>query len=157
MYTIQINEHILHVSEEQLDQMNISKIGTDRYHIIHHNKNYQFTISDISIENKSVDLEIKKVKKKVFIQSPVQQLIQTLGYNSSKSKLSSALLAPMPGMVLEVKVQPGNNVKKGDHLITLEAMKMENILKATHDGIIREINIIKGDKVEKNMVLITFE
>jgi biotin carboxyl carrier protein len=64
--------------------------------------------------------------------------------------------APMPGLIFEIKVQEGDEVKKGDTLVILEAMKMENILKSPGDGIIKEIRIKKGDSVEKNQVLIQF-
>ncbi|MCC7050886.1 MAG: acetyl-CoA carboxylase biotin carboxyl carrier protein subunit, partial [Bacteroidia bacterium] len=57
----------------------------------------------------------------------------------------------------EAKVKEGDKVTKGDALMVLEAMKMENILKSPGDGIIKKINVSKGQAVEKNTVLITFE
>lgn len=63
----------------------------------------------------------------------------------------------MPGLVMNIVVSEGDEVKKGDHLITLEAMKMENILKASHDGKIKTLNVRKSDPVEKNQLLLTFE
>ncbi|MBK8298809.1 MAG: hypothetical protein IPK91_16340 [Saprospiraceae bacterium] len=62
----------------------------------------------------------------------------------------------MPGVVLEILVAPDATVLKGDPLIVLEAMKMENILRATHDGVVKNIFVLKGDKVEKNKILISF-
>ncbi|MNR65826.1 2-oxoglutarate carboxylase large subunit [compost metagenome] len=64
--------------------------------------------------------------------------------------------APMPGLVLNVMVQEGQEVGKGDNLLVLEAMKMENIIKSPDSGIVKKILITKGDKVEKNEVLIQF-
>ena len=54
-------------------------------------------------------------------------------------------------------VQPGQTVAKGDGLLILEAMKMENMLKAEEEGIIKSVNVSVGDAVEKNNVLIDFE
>lgn len=62
----------------------------------------------------------------------------------------------MPGMVLNILVTEGQEVKKGDALIILEAMKMENILKSPTDGTIKKIAITKGFAVEKNQLLIQF-
>ena len=59
-------------------------------------------------------------------------------------------------MVLNVLVKEGDDVKKGDALIILEAMKMENILKSPSDGHIKKIAINKGLAVEKNQILIQF-
>jgi biotin carboxyl carrier protein len=64
--------------------------------------------------------------------------------------------APMPGLVLDVRVSEGEAVKKGDAIIVLEAMKMENIIKSPTDGIIKKISVKKGVAVEKNQVLIHF-
>ena len=62
----------------------------------------------------------------------------------------------MPGMVLNILVNEGDTIKKGDPLIVLEAMKMENILKSPTDGVIKKIPINKGVAVEKNQLLIQF-
>jgi biotin carboxyl carrier protein len=58
---------------------------------------------------------------------------------------------------LKVIVESGQKIQKGDAMLILEAMKMENILKAPSDGVIKKIQILKGDKVEKNQVLIRME
>jgi biotin carboxyl carrier protein len=62
----------------------------------------------------------------------------------------------MPGLVLEVRVKVGDTVKKGDPLLVLEAMKMENILKSPADGIIQKVHVQKSAAVEKNQTLINF-
>jgi biotin carboxyl carrier protein len=62
----------------------------------------------------------------------------------------------MPGLVLSVLVKEGDEVKKGDNLFVLEAMKMENIIKSPADVTIKSIKIKASDKVEKNQVLIQF-
>jgi len=67
-----------------------------------------------------------------------------------------ALKAPMPGLIVKVEVEPGQQVKKGDGLVIIEAMKMENELKAAHPGTIKEIKIKAGQAVEKNQALIEF-
>ncbi len=67
------------------------------------------------------------------------------------------LKAPMPGLVLQIEVAVGQHVKKGDGLAIIEAMKMENELRAHGPGIIREIKVRPGEPVEKNQVLIVFE
>lgn len=61
--------------------------------------------------------------------------------------------APMPGVVLDIKVSVGQAVKNGDCLIILEAMKMENEVVAPQDGTIAGINVAAGDSVEAGAVL----
>jgi biotin carboxyl carrier protein len=60
----------------------------------------------------------------------------------------------MPGLVLKVLVKDGDVIKKGDNLLVLEAMKMENSIKAPADATIKAVKITAGDKVEKNQVMI---
>lgn len=69
----------------------------------------------------------------------------------------SAVKAPLPGTVNEIKVKVGQAVKKGDTVIVLEAMKMENNIDADRDGKIAEIRVAKGDTVMEGAVLVTIE
>jgi pyruvate/oxaloacetate carboxyltransferase len=70
---------------------------------------------------------------------------------------SGALTAPIPGMIIEYKVQIGDEVKAGDTVVVLEAMKMFNNLAATTDGVIQSLNFSAGDTVTKGDVLCTIE
>ena len=63
--------------------------------------------------------------------------------------------APMPGTILDVKVQAGQSVKRGQVLVILEAMKMENEIQAPCDGKITGVNVRKGDSVETAALLCT--
>jgi biotin carboxyl carrier protein len=65
------------------------------------------------------------------------------------------LKAPMPGLVVKLLKQPGDEVKKGEPLVVVEAMKMENELKAPADGVIKEIKAEVGKPVDKGAVLVT--
>jgi len=69
----------------------------------------------------------------------------------------SQLKAPMPGLVLKINVSVGDAVNEGDSLITLEAMKMENIIKAKGSGVVKSVSVQEQDKVEKAQLLIEFE
>ncbi len=65
--------------------------------------------------------------------------------------------APMPGKVLQVSARPGDEVKPGDPLLILEAMKMENVLSAEIAGTIREVHVKPGDMVEPGKLLVLVE
>ena len=62
--------------------------------------------------------------------------------------------SPLPGVILDVAVKEGDAVKKGDKVIVLEAMKMENVIEATADGIVKEIKVKKTDSVLEGDVLV---
>ena len=75
--------------------------------------------------------------------------------NATASKVNE-LKAPMPGLIVAIRVQPGQVVQKGDPLLVLEAMKMENILKAPADAVVKAIRVGLRDNVQKGQVLISF-
>ena len=66
-----------------------------------------------------------------------------------------AVKAPMPGNIIKVNVKPGASVKKGDVLIVLEAMKMENDICAPADGVVASVEVAQGASVETDAVLVT--
>lgn len=70
---------------------------------------------------------------------------------------SVEITAPMPGKILDVKANPGQSVKKGEVVLLLEAMKMENEVVAPQDGTIASINVNSGDMVEAGNVLATMD
>ncbi len=76
--------------------------------------------------------------------------------NQTTTRKSEILAAPMPGLIIKVEVEPGQIVKKGQGLIIMEAMKMENELRAVHDCVIGEIKIQPGQIVDKAQTLILF-
>ena len=80
-------------------------------------------------------------------------------YSSRSGRVAgpAELRAPMPALVVRVEVAPGDAVRAGEGLVVLEAMKMENELRATHDGVVREVHVAKGATVEKNQLLLSLE
>lgn len=88
---------------------------------------------------------------------PLDALIASLGMDKPKLRKLKQLKAPMPGRVVSVAVEIGQEVNVGDPLLTLEAMKMENVLKAEGIGTVKSIAISAQDVVEKGGLLIEFE
>lgn len=65
--------------------------------------------------------------------------------------------APMPGVVNDIYVTPGQAVERGDRLLLLEAMKMNNEIRAPRSGVVQEVRVEKGQRVNKDDVLVAFE
>ena len=100
--------------------------------------------------------EIKSSKTPKLVRSQTRQVHESDKAKTNKpSDIASlnALKAPLPGVILEIKVREGDNVKEGDLLLIMEAMKMENEIKADHDGVIKSIKIHVNDSVLEGDVL----
>jgi len=102
----------------------------------------------ISLNGKTISVTLKE---------PLDDLLHSMGLDKMATAKVSHVKAPMPGLVLNVLVEAGQEVKKGDKLLVLEAMKMENIIKAAGDGKVGRIGLEKGQAVDKNQTLIEFE
>jgi len=124
-----------------------------KFHVIRNNRSFEAELVHVNQDEKTVSIRVNNHVYSVAVKDRYDDLLDALGYNSGSGKKINNIQAPMPGMVLKVIVESGQKIQKGDALIVLEAMKMENVLKAPSDGIIKKIHIMKGDKVEKNQVL----
>ncbi|MCA1795822.1 MAG: biotin/lipoyl-containing protein [Desulfotignum sp.] len=71
--------------------------------------------------------------------------------------MSTEILSPMPGTIIDVMVEPGDAVVEGQELVILEAMKMENPIVATADGTVKEVNVAVDDKVATSQVMVVIE
>jgi propionyl-CoA carboxylase alpha chain len=71
--------------------------------------------------------------------------------------LSKFLLSPMPGLLVKVSVVEGQEVKAGEELAVVEAMKMENVLRASQDGVVASVKAEAGDSLKVDQVIIEFE
>jgi biotin carboxyl carrier protein len=83
-------------------------------------------------------------------------LLKQLGMDKGAAGKVAEVKAPMPGLVLKIIAQAGTVVSKGDALLVLEAMKMENVIKSPTDGTIASIEVQQGKTVEKNQVMVRF-
>lgn len=93
----------------------------------------------------------------VKAKGPLDKLIDELGFLKAGKHSVKEIKSPMPGLVVQLFVKEGETVLEGDKLLSLEAMKMENILKSPGSGTIKSIRIQKGNSVDKNQILIDFE
>lgn len=134
----------------------ILKVREGVYHLLKDNVSYNLEIVKHIPEEKKLIVKINNTPYTLDIKDKFDDLLHSLGLDSLATKKVNDIKAPMPGMVLNILVTEGQEVKKGDPLIVLEAMKMENILKSPTDGVIKKIAINKGIAVEKNQLLIQF-
>jgi len=84
------------------------------------------------------------------------QAKQVAGMFSTSTAIMN-IKAPMPGLILEVKVKSGDKVHRHQPLVVIEAMKMENIIKSSADAVVKKVSVKPGRSVEKNDLLIEFE
>ena len=133
------------------------KVKSGQFHILFKGRSF---VADVIVSNaveKSFVIRINNNNYCVQLKDQYDELLHTLGMDMLTNKKESEIKAPMPGRVLDVLIGVGDVVAKGDGVLVLEAMKMENVIKSPSNGVVKRIAIIKGLAVEKNEVLIEFE
>lgn len=155
-FTIKEGDQLIEFNDNNAP-IDFIKIDASTYHVIHKNKTYKAQIIHADLENKKIRIGILNQQFDLTIEDSLDHLIQKMGFNQSSLSKNKFIKAPMPGLVLELKVNKGDEVKAGYPLLILEAMKMENVIKSDQDGTIKRIEVQEKETVEKNQVLIEFE
>lgn len=127
------------------------------FHSIHNSNSFNIEIVKANYTTKEFQIKINDNLYSLNAKDKYDVLLEKLGMDSVNEDVAEDLKAPMPGLVIDIKVEAGQEVEKGDLLLVLEAMKMENNIKSQNTGVVKSIEIEKGQAVEKNQVLITFE
>ena len=147
------------LSKDKLNEFEVLEINHEKKEIILQKGSRKFQCKILKKNNKdqSFVIKINGNISTIRIVKSVEKTIEKLGINKKSQQNINILKAPMPGLILKLMVKVGDQIKKGEALIILEAMKMENILSSPVDGIIKEIKVKPQQTVEKNNVLINFE
>lgn len=141
----------LNGSDLSLDMVSL---GSNKFHIIKNNKSYTAELVEKNLVEKTFKIKVNNNVYELKAKDKYDELLKDLGLENINATKLKEIKAPMPGLVLKILISEGDEVKKGENLFVLEAMKMENMIKAPADIIIKKINIKSGDKVEKNQVLV---
>lgn len=120
-------------------------------------KKFHGEIMNENLENRKLTVKINHSEYLISKNGPLDDLIAQLGLDKVKVRKLSQLKSPMPGRIVAINIAVGDEIEVGDSLLTLEAMKMENVLKSEGVGIVKSIEVKTDQVVDKGAVLITFE
>ena len=157
-YKLKVNgEMEFSFSEEDIRSLDSQTNSPTSYHILKNSKSTQAELQDADFLKKQYTVRINSRNYEVRIANELDLLISEMGLTLAAANVAKDIKAPMPGLILDVQVAEGDEVKEGDYLLVLEAMKMENTLTAPRDGVVKSISVKKGEAVDKNQVLIEME
>lgn len=141
----------------QSDGLDILPTGQDSFHLLKDGVSATAEVLEADFLNKRWTIRINGSNYRVQIADPLDRLVKELGLGLQIGQKVSEIKAPMPGLVLEIAVSEGQSVAKGDPMIILEAMKMENVIKCPGEGVVKAISVKQGDAVEKGAILIELD
>jgi biotin carboxyl carrier protein len=157
LYKIKVNNHDFDITSKEVASVDTIEVSPSKFHVLQNNTSYKAEITQANFDSKSYQVKINNNTYNVSILNDLDILIKQMGFEIGATKKIDEIKAPMPGLILDINIKVGQEVKENDPILILEAMKMENILTAPRDGIIKSISANKGEAVEKNQLLIEFE
>lgn len=133
----------------------LSRVNDHSYLLKYGNKVFETTSNKIDINRFGflIDGWYFDTVVRTQLQEKAYELMQKKEKHSNKIEIK----APMPGLILKILKQPGEEVKIGEPLLILEAMKMENEIRSTTGGVVKEMLVKEGSSVEKSTVIVIIE
>ena len=157
-YKVNVNDTFhFDIEKESVSLLDSVSVEDNKFHVLHENIPYKAEILSADFNQKKYTVKVNNNTYTVAISNPLDLLIKEMGFEVGLTKQVNFIKAPMPGLILEISVIVGQEVKKNDNLIILGAMKMENSFLSPRDGIIKSISVKIGDAVDKGQLLIEFE
>lgn len=138
-------------------ELDIARIRSKEFHVLRDNKSYNVEVVEQQTGEKKLTIKVNGNEYAVELKDKFDLLLQQMGMTKQASNSVGNIKAPMPGKVLRVDAKEGVEIKKGDAVLILEAMKMENAIKSPGDGKVKKILVKQGDAVEKGMVMVEME
>lgn len=138
-------------------QWDVEATGQSTFSIMFEQEHYDAEVQSFDKKAKKVKVKVNNNIYELDVKDQFDLLLEKMGMHHGAGAKINELKSPMPGLVLEVMIRDGQAVVKGDPLLILEAMKMENVLRSPGDGVIKSVRVKPGDAVEKNALLIEFD
>ena len=132
----------------------VHQVSDAIFHVIKDNRSYNVEVLE-PVEGKT-RLKVNGTIYESEVVDKFDELLKSLGMEKAGAGKVNELKAPMPGLVLEIAIKPGDELKKGDRVLVLEAMKMENVIKAPADVTVTSVEVETGKTVDKNQVMVRF-
>jgi biotin carboxyl carrier protein len=164
MYTAQVNGQVFDIEPSEQGFLvngkpvtwDLSRIQDGYFHIILDRRSYRAEVVESDAPGKNYVIKVNGRLYPLVLKDKFDLLLEKMGMNANAGAKVNNVRAPMPGLIIDLKVKDGDSVKAGDTLLILEAMKMENIIKAPGDATVKSVKVSMGEGVEKNQVLIEF-
>lgn len=153
--TVDSNGEEVRINNSKVEA-DIKQINPSAWHVIEQLRSYNVEVVSFDKTTKTAQIRVNNNIYDITAKDRFDVLLEKMGMSGLAASKISELKAPMPGLVLKIFVEEGMAIQKGDSLIILEAMKMENIIKSPVDTVVKSVKIKPGDKVEKGQILLQF-
>ena len=156
-YLVSVNGKETPVKMHEVASVDMIQIDNAHYHILENNKAHSISVLQTDYLNKTLKVLVNGNTYDVKIEDEYDQKVKQMGLLAVTSQKINSINAPMPGLIIDVMVEEGQEISVGTPLLVLSAMKMENIVLSQGEGIVKSIAVQKDDAVEKGQLIIEME
>jgi len=156
-FLVKVNEFEFQFDKMELETVDVFRKSPEQFHIIHKNRSVNAILLNSDSSGKKLRVEVDGERFDVDIKDELDQMLDKMGFSNVSTKHLKEIKAPMPGMVINVAVQEGQQVREGDRILILEAMKMENSIIIHADATIKHVAVKAGQPVDKGQLLVELE
>ena len=128
--------------------------GPHSFQVVQGGRNFRVHVVSVDTQAQTVVLKVNGKRAVVKLTTEIDRMLQRLGIHAKSNARASDVRAPMPGQILSIPVVPGQAVEKGDPILVLVAMKMENVIKAASAGTVAKVLVQPGENVQKGQTLL---
>ncbi len=157
IYKVKANEFVFSFTADEIAAIDIIQNAPGQFNVIRNNKSVNAKLLSSDITGKKVVFEVAGESFDIEIKDELDQMLEVMGFGIAAAKQIKQIKAPMPGLVLEVSVTDGQQVKEGERILILEAMKMENSIMIHTDATIKKTLVKAGQAVDKGQVLVELD
>ncbi len=154
IYKVKVNEFEFCFTQEQIDAIDLIQKSSNEFNLLKDHRSVNAVLMKVDQSAKMQTIEIEGEHFDIQIKDELDQMLDKMGYSTVTGKKIKELVAPMPGLVLDIAVSEGQQVQKGDKILILVAMKMENNIMINTEATIKHIAVSAGQAVEKGQVLV---
>ncbi len=155
-YSVEVTSDGVIISE-QTHTPDIRQVGERRYHCLNGTAGFRIELLEVDEARKQFVFKLRGQRVTVQLKDELDLMVEKLGMAQAAEVVVREITAPMPGLIVGISVEVGQTVQEGESVLTLEAMKMENVIKSPVSGTVEAVHVEVGNSVEKKQVLVSFE
>jgi len=156
-YLVTVNGKEITLNTSEVDALDSIRDNAHNLHVLEKDKAYKATVSQADFLNKTYSIAINGNMYQVHIEDKYDRQVKKMGLLAASSQKVNTITAPMPGLIIDLMVEVGQEISEGTPLLILSAMKMENVILSQGDGVVKSIEVNKNDAVEKGQLIIEME
>ncbi len=157
VYKVKVNEFEFAFTKEQIDAVDLVKKSPSEFNLIKDHRSVNARLIEADSDARKLTIAVGGENFAIEIKDELDQMLDKMGFSTVANKQIKEIKAPMPGLVLEIAVTEGQEVKEGDRILILVAMKMENSIVIHANATIKRIAVTAGQAVDKGQLLVELD